>query len=137
MDLAPDLTLDLHDGGFVSILPSDSVLMPRAEPTGTHHPDGIFIAGGPGIRQGATLPTLSIVDVAPTVLYTLGLPVPEDLEGRVPAEAFEPASLQAKPIRRESRTQPPEPLTAPTAAAPDEAGEAELLKRLRALGYVE
>jgi predicted AlkP superfamily phosphohydrolase/phosphomutase len=137
MALAPDLTLDLRDGGFVSILPSDSVLMPRAEPTGTHHPDGIFLAGGPGICQGATLPTLSIIDVAPTLLYTLGLPVPEDLEGRVPTEVFDPARLQAKPVRREGLTQPPETLAGRTAEPPDEAGEAELLQRLRALGYVE
>ena len=137
MTLAPDLTLDLRDGGFVSILPSNSVLMPRAEPTGTHHQDGIFIAGGPGICQGATLPTLSIIDVAPTLLYTLGLPVPEDLEGRVPTEVFDPERLQANPVRREGLTKPPETLTERTADPPDEAGEAELLHRLRALGYVE
>ncbi len=137
MTLAPDLTLGLRDNGFVSILPSDNVLMPRVEPTGTHHPDGVFIAGGPGIRQGVTAPALSIVDVAPTVLYTLGLPVPEDLEGRVAAEVFDPARLEARPVRVEGLTQPPSPLSGSTAESTDEEDEAEVMQRLRALGYVE
>jgi predicted AlkP superfamily phosphohydrolase/phosphomutase len=134
---APDLTLELRDGGFVSILPSSTVLMRRVEPTGTHHPDGIFVAGGPGIRRDVTVPPLSILDVAPTVLHALGLPVPEDLEGRVPTEVFDPAWLEARPIRAAGPTQPREPLS-PAAGEPlDEEGEAELLQRLRALGYVE
>ncbi len=137
MTLAPDLTLGLRDNGFVSILPSDEVLIPRVEPTGTHHPDGIFIAGGPDIRQGITAPALSIVDVAPTVLYTLGLPVPEDLEGRVAAEAFDRASLEARPVRVEGLTQPPSPLSGSTANSANEEDEAEVMQRLRALGYVE
>ena len=140
MNSAPDLTLGLQDGGFVSILPSSSVLVPRAEPTGTHHPDGVFLARGPGIRRGVTVEPLSILDVAPTVLYALGLQVPEDLEGRVPGEVFDPRWLETSPIRRQGVTRAKRPLTQSVGTpppAPDEQDEAELLQRLRALGYVE
>jgi predicted AlkP superfamily phosphohydrolase/phosphomutase len=133
--LAPDLTLSLRDGGFVSILPSDVVLKPRPEPTGTHRPHGIFMAAGPGIRRGASLPPLSILDVAPTVLYTLGLPVPEDLEGCVPQEIFEPSHISAHPILRGASTRL-QPGAEPSAMTMDADLEAEVVKQLKALGYL-
>jgi predicted AlkP superfamily phosphohydrolase/phosphomutase len=79
MELAPDLTLALRDGGLISILSSDVAVKPRPEPTGTHRPAGVFLASGPGVRQGVSLPQLSILDVAPTVLHALGLAVPGDM----------------------------------------------------------
>jgi predicted AlkP superfamily phosphohydrolase/phosphomutase len=139
MDLAPDLTLELRDGGLVSIVASDAPYKPRPEPSGTHHRDGIFIARGPGLRQGASLPRLSIVDVAPLVLYSMGLPIPADLDGRVPTEAVEPEALQAHPVQTAAPTAPvaSEPSEVPAGPVLDAEAEAELMRRLRALGYVE
>jgi predicted AlkP superfamily phosphohydrolase/phosphomutase len=139
MDLAPDLTLVLRDGGLVSILASDVPVKPRPQPTGTHRPEGIFIASGPGLRRETTLPALSILDVAPLLLHCLGLPVPTTMEGRVPAEAltadartFRPAeSVESRCSATAGPAEPPqEPILAPEA-------EAEILRQLRALGYVE
>jgi predicted AlkP superfamily phosphohydrolase/phosphomutase len=136
-DMAPDLTLSLRDGGFVSILKSDVVLKPRPEVVGTHRPQGIFMARGPAIRQALSLPTLSITDVAPTLLYTLGLPVPRDLEGRVAEQIFEPAALQARPIHIGEPTLIPEAFPEWTDHQEDKDGEAQVLARLKNLGYVE
>jgi predicted AlkP superfamily phosphohydrolase/phosphomutase len=137
--LAPDLTLELQDGGLVSILASEMPVSPRQEPSGTHRPKGIFIARGPGIRQGARLSALSILDVAPLLLYSLGLPIPEDMEGRVPTEALESATLQDRRVQVEVPPEPNEvePPPAPVGPVLDEEAEAEILRRLRALGYVE
>jgi len=147
LELAPDLTLELQDGGLVSILASDTAVSPRPEPSGTHRPEGIFVAHGPGIRQGVQLPALSILDVAPLVLYSLGVPVPEDLEGRVPTEALEPAALRARPALSEaggpvetaskSQTSSAKPTQTQPGLVLDEETEAEIMRRLRALGYVE
>ena len=139
LELAPDLTLELQDGGLVSILASETPVTPRPLPSGTHRPEGIFIAKGPGLRQGACLPSLSILDMAPLILYSLGLPIPTDLEGHVPTGALEPAALQARPIQRVSPPAPPVVLPFQRQAGPglDAEGEAEILKRLQALGYVE
>ena len=87
--MAQDLTLTLRDGGFISILRSEALVRPRPQVKGTHRPEGIFIAGGPGIRRGARIAALPILAVAPTLFYSLGVPVPEDLEGAVATEAFE------------------------------------------------
>jgi predicted AlkP superfamily phosphohydrolase/phosphomutase len=138
LELAPDLTLELQDGGLVSILASEVPVSPRPEPSGSHHPEGIFIARGPGVRQGVQLPELSILDVAPLLLYSLGLPVPEDVEGRVPTEALEPAALRARPIETVTPSEAAaEPFQAQPGPVLDEETEAEILRRLRALGYVE
>ncbi len=136
MALAPDLTVSLRDGGFVSILPSDVVLKPRPEPTGTHRPQGIFVAAGPGIRQGVDVSPLSILDVAPILLYTLDIPVPEDLEGSVPQQIFEPPHFEAHPILLGSPTRSRLDTEHPIGAM-DADVEAEVIKQLKALGYIE
>jgi hypothetical protein len=137
MHLAPDLTLSLRDGGLVSILNADVTLRTRPEPMGTHRPEGIFIAGGAGIRGGLQLPPLDIVDVARTLLYSIGLPVPQDFEGRVPTEIFERALLDADPVRVGPPTLPVNGSGATVGEALDEDDESVILDRLRGLGYLE
>ena len=136
LDLAPDLTLELEDGGLMSILAAETAVVPLAQPTGTHRPDGVFIASGPALRRGVALPRLSILDVAPLLLYSLGLAIPADLEGRVPEMALEPAALQAHPVRWTGAAAAPRPAPAVEQVF-DEQEEQEVLSRLRALGYVE
>jgi predicted AlkP superfamily phosphohydrolase/phosphomutase len=53
-------------------------------------PPGLLLAYGEGIRPGAVLAGASILDVAPTLLYLLGLPVARDMQGRVLTEMLEP-----------------------------------------------
>jgi hypothetical protein len=73
------------------------------------------------------------------VLHALGLAVPGDMEGHVPAGAFEPPWLQARPVRI---TAPAEPFEASSPQASvdivyTEEEEKALAARLRALGYIE
>ena len=82
-----------------------------------------------------------LVDLAPTVLALLGLPVPDDLPGEVLVEILEPAFLKRYPIRRiptyegivPRRSNPSLP-SAPGQGAP---GEENLRSQLEALGYLE
>ncbi len=62
----------------------------------THWMDGILAIDGPDIRPGEHLGA-DLHDVAPTALAMLGLPVPEEMEGRVLHEAFEERA--AGPLR--------------------------------------
>jgi len=55
---------------------------------GTHRPDGVLIASGPGIARAANVHA-NIVDCAPTILAMLGLRIPDDMQGRVIHELFE------------------------------------------------
>ena len=45
-----------------------------------HAQEGLVIAAGPGVAAGSTLDA-HLLDVAPTVLEVLGLPVPDDMRG--------------------------------------------------------
>jgi len=54
---------------------------------GWHTPWGIVALTGPGVRPG-TLEEASITDIAPTVLYLLDEPIPDDLNGEVLQTAF-------------------------------------------------
>src|SRR6185436_18449112 len=62
-------------------------------------PDGVLIASGPAFRQAVRLEGLSVYDVMPLLLQARGLPLAEDLEGRLPSEAFTPAFLESVPVR--------------------------------------
>ena len=59
--------------------------------------DGIFSIHGPGVRRGAWLGQVTVLDVAPTLAYLLDLPVADDQPGRVIEEAFDPDWLVWKP----------------------------------------
>jgi hypothetical protein len=61
-------------------------------------PPGLLLAYGEGIRPGAVLAGASILDVAPTLLYLLGLPVARDMEGRVLTEMLEPGYAAEHPV---------------------------------------
>ena len=140
MDKAPDLLITLRDRGFVSILNADRPLRPRAEVLGTHRPEGVFIAVGPGIEPGQRSEPIALVDVTPTVLYSLDLPIPSDLEGQVPTDVFSTAFVAKRPVRAGSPTHPPDPFPdrqdnqEPVLGAE---AEAEMVARLQALGYLE
>ncbi len=98
-----------------------------------HYPEpGILLMYGKPFRKGLNLSGASVYDIAPTVLYLLGLPVPEDIPGRVLEKAILGAYMDDNPIRKvksyeTSKLQQLEP--------PPEVDE-ELLKKLKALGYI-
>ena len=139
--MSPDLTVILENNAVVSILRSDTPLKCRPEPVGSHHPEGVLMARGPELRTGVTLPALAIMDVAPLVLHSLGVPVPDDLDGRLPVEAFEPGALLERPLRtftaEPSGKNSPTPMPEIAPVAYDAEDEAVVLQRLRALGYIE
>ncbi|MEK7282584.1 MAG: alkaline phosphatase family protein [Acidobacteriota bacterium] len=141
--LAADLTLVLRDYGFVSVTRSDAIIKTRKEVAGVHNPRGIFLAAGPGIRRGAVVGDLSILDVTPALMHSLGRPVPEEFEGRLPLEIFadahamQPAALAAVAAGAASPTDTAAAGLAAMEAGMDAEGEATVMERLRALGYIE
>jgi len=72
----------------------------RPAPSGTHAaaPDGFLMALGDGVKPGAMLQSASVLDVAPTILYLMGLPVARDMEGRVLTEIVEEDFARAHPV---------------------------------------
>jgi predicted AlkP superfamily phosphohydrolase/phosphomutase len=114
-DEAPDLTLDWWDTSLFSTkasLPEHTGKPPveiieRKPPTtaewgGTHRRDGILIAHGKPFRKGIEVEGARLIDMAPTILHLMGQPAPDDMDGRVLEELFEPEFLARHPIQTRS-----------------------------------
>ena len=104
-----------------------------------HEREGIFVAAGPGIQRGAVIGGASVVDLTPTLLAYLNLPVAKDMDGKVLTGIFEPARMEAQPLRYIASYEG-DTGEAP-AADPEEDYSAKQLAQnmaaLEALGYVE
>jgi predicted AlkP superfamily phosphohydrolase/phosphomutase len=146
---------DVYDGPFSELGP-DLMLLPNAPyqlraslatrqvtvaqnplgQIGDHAFEGIFIAHGPPVQPGATLPAASILDITPTLLHLLGAPVPQALDGQVLEAACRAEYRAQHPVARAEvdiyRT--------PDGASADiysKDEEANVMKRLRSLGYID
>jgi predicted AlkP superfamily phosphohydrolase/phosphomutase len=135
MKEAPDLTLVLSDHGFVSIRNFEPAVVLRPTAIGTHHPDGIFMACGPGIAATGMVESRKIVDVAPTLLHSLGLPVPADFEGAPATTFFEPGWLADHPVKKGARTKAPE--RKELKEEMDSGEKQQIIEQLQMLGYME
>lgn len=95
--------LRLADERTVVIVMSDHGFdtQPAHESGAWHDRQGIFlIAGGP-VRAGAKFAReAGLLDVTPTLLALLGLPIGSDMPGRVVDELLDPEFLRAHPPRR-------------------------------------
>ncbi len=104
--------------------------------TGTHSPIGIFLAAGPAIRHHSRRLRLSVLDVAPLMMYLAGQPVPSDMEGQLQRALIDQDYLERDPpVTIEASRAPRLPDDKGGAAG---AGEnAETREKLRALGYIQ
>ncbi|MGE0041831.1 MAG: alkaline phosphatase family protein [Vicinamibacterales bacterium] len=97
-----DLLLVVSGFGMEPLSPGKRVLEQVAgNPaiSGTHEraPDGFLLAYGAAVAAGRP-PRGSVLDVTPTVLYYLGLPVGRDMDGFARTDLFTPAFTAAHPI---------------------------------------
>jgi predicted AlkP superfamily phosphohydrolase/phosphomutase len=145
---APDLILDWWSENAFSIKPSFPEendqpalqILPRGpvrEPEwgGTHRKLGVLVMKGQAFKQAARLDRARLVDVAPTLLHLMGQPIPDDMDGRVLVEAFDPEFAKQHPVQHEkSSASASEPVDNTTYTAED---AAQIEARLKALGYIE
>jgi Tfp pilus assembly protein PilF/predicted AlkP superfamily phosphohydrolase/phosphomutase len=114
-----------------------------------HRKYGVIILSGAPFRARHELNEASVLDITPTVLALLGLPVAEDMDGRPILEAFEPRFLEEHPIRYVPTYE-----TGPVASSPaagdrgvepkrgdqpapvDPRGDRDLKEKLQSLGYL-
>ena len=97
-----DLLLVISGFGMQRLHPAKELMaMLLSDPNrrGSHEraPDGFLIAYGAAVER-TRLTRGSIVDVTPTVLYFLGLPVGRDMEGFARTDLFSSAFTAQRPI---------------------------------------
>jgi len=101
--------------------------------SGAHHPVAIFVAAGGPVRHVAARGELSVLDIAPLYAYLAQAGIPDDLPGELPVSWIEPSALAKWP----PRFVPAASLARLPAPAAPVIPDAELIERLRAMGYVE
>ncbi len=63
-----------------------------------HSETGVLVAAGPGIRKQTSASDVSVLDIAPTVLALLGVPVPRDMDGFVATDILDSGFLDRHPV---------------------------------------
>jgi len=136
-DIAPDIIFLAQEGykaegGIEESYCAPVPLHALEKNNGVHRMEGIFIAYGENIGRGVKVEGAELVDLASTILYTLGMAIPEDMDGRILLEIFEP-SFVASQKPRSSKAPSRERRAAQTLTAEE---EEEIKDKLRGLGYL-
>jgi len=144
-DYGPDLNVIMRGMAYTAqswreMAGTDIFSVSGTHYTGTHRPIGMLALCGPIVAARGRQPEVQIVDVAPTVLASMNLPIPEDIDGRCLYEMLglghddQHAVLHATttPDHRQIERSELNPIVW---ATPEE--EEEVLARLRDLGYLE
>jgi predicted AlkP superfamily phosphohydrolase/phosphomutase len=126
----PDLVVEFANGVVGVIYPLGDSAVNKAnfdgKQHGTHEPDGILVAHGPGIKSGEKLDG-DLVDIVPTVLAYFGISVPRHIDGKVLEGAFvEPPKVDYEDVD----------LGVSVPAGYSDAEQAEVEKHLTDLGYM-
>ncbi len=139
--LAPDLTVVLGDWRYRTIglydFTTNKVIPPAFGPTGDHRMEGVLVASGPAFRAGATPQGATLLDIAPTILHLLGVPIPDDMDGRVLDELLDPALAMASYSSTENASVSQAASSNGDTPSPySEEEDAAIQRRLADLGYL-
>ncbi len=106
-------------------------------PISWHRRQGIFVAAGQSLKRDELVHGTSLLDIAPTILALLGLPIPDDMDGRVLTRIFkEPIEIDR--IDSYEAPHPKDGMHRGVAAEEtDPYAAREALEQLAALGYIE
>jgi len=152
---APDLLIDWNlDGGYSylsgrSLEDNSGQSLRRLAPHefnshematrgGSHRPNGLLMAMGGPFASGGAVQGASLSDLAPTILFYQGLGIPQEMEGRVLSELFNPEFLGAHAPERVHGADA-QPAAAAVEAPADNYTDEEraiIERRLRDLGYL-
>ena len=130
LEQAPDVVFVPADG-LTPVSEQHRNLAPTEVRTGEHALDGIIVGYGQAFKRGAVLHDAKLIDLAPTILYLAGASIPEDLDGRVLADALIPHVMQGREISYERAA-----AMAGAGREYSELEEAQVAEQLRGLGYI-
>lgn len=122
--------------GWQLVIVSDHGFGPGTRPnqpalTGDHLPEGILVLAGDAVKPGAAVTGATVLDVLPTLLHLLELPLSKELPGKVLASALtEPHASRA------DRTVDRYPFTPEGGSAIPSPIDGQIVDELRSLGYI-
>ena len=103
--------------------------------SGDHTLNGILLAWGKNVKAHSKIQGAQLIDLAPSILYAMSLPVPEDMDGKELLSLFKDEFVEKHPRLRQKAG------TGKSDEGDDEGyseeEEEQMRERLRGLGYVE
>lgn len=134
---APDIIITDHDERFLTSYDPKSDIKSIFEiqkwKTGNHKRQGIFIAKGKDVKKGVKVEDSEIVDIFPTILYMMDIPIPKDVDGKVIKEIFNAKHLEESEIRFGSKAEDKQRLE--LELSKNEVSE--IVRGLKGLGYID
>ena len=133
--LAPDIiflpdNMEIIGKGAYEFLTHKTVNKSRFQ-TGHHRMEGMFFGKGPNIQSNNKV-NAGIIDLAPTILYNLGLPVLESMDGEVMATAFTNEYKMEQKLKMTNKNE----LDLNIKKDGKDDDDEEMRERLKGLGYV-
>lgn len=133
MEDAPDLIVPIDYAHAPSEPEKWAYTLTHATLKGTHTPFGIFICKGKEIQKGANVLHAEITDITPTILTIFGVPLTEDMDGRVIGGIFKSDFRKQKKNTRKGSS-----LKDSSKSRVHSGKEEETIEeRLRSLGYID
>lgn len=139
-DSAPDIVFTLAEDyrGGTNVHPPnvtrvDYSLLSKVN--GEHRMHGILVAAGPMIRKDAWVENARLVDMAPTILYALDVPVPEEMDGLVLDDLFLPMHQETHPVQYAKQSKRGDIAAIESGLGSEE--EEQIRQQLERLGYLE
>lgn len=138
----PDTVVLIHsDHGFRwgGRRPTDVSPFATGQPVEWHRLQGVFLAAGGPVRRNATVPPVTMFEIAPTILALRGVPPDESMPGKVRADLLDPAAAERLPRERiPSWTALVPPRRFEDASEEElEAAQEQMVEALKGLGYVD
>ncbi|MCC6744052.1 MAG: alkaline phosphatase family protein [Acidobacteria bacterium] len=133
-DRGPDIVIPPRTDAYSGSVASHRFLTDRHRNSGEHARYGVFVAWGRGVVPGARVASARLIDVAPTVLSSLGEPPTVEMDGRTLEEIFDAGVRSKLPAGPRGSSVKDEPGDG-EGLSEDE--EALVEERLRGLGYIE
>jgi len=102
--------------------------------SGRHEQHGVFLVSGPNVVKEKEIEHCSVIDIAPSILYLMGEPIPDYMDGRLLKEAIDRNYLEQNPEQYSSLDEMGQHGVYETLSKDQEKAIEE---RLKDLGYME
>ena len=101
VEFAPDIIFELKGMSYLTQenIGQRQLFESSGFESGSHRREGILIMKGPHFKKALKCQDASILDLTPTILHCLGLPVDSDMDGKVMTDCFEEAFLKNNPVQ--------------------------------------
>lgn len=133
LEFAPDIVTCMEIGVPSCHLEPKEIFAVNTGATGSHTDWGVFIAAGPGIAPGAEIEHARLMDVTPTALYALGVPLNDDMDGQPIFAAFtDEFKAKHKVAFRENTSTVGDDRVDPFSVTEED----DIMDQLKGLGYI-